>query len=569
MDQLQRLFGGLSWTQRIWLLIAAVGVGGGLTAFSRWSQERDFKPLYTNLAAEDAGALVGKLKEGGIEYRLGESGSVILVSSERVAEARLAMASAGLPKSGRIGFELFDKANFGASDFAEQVNYHRAIEGELERSVMSIAEVEQARVHLTLAKESLYSESRQPAKASVLVKLRPGARLSSQNIAAICQLTASAVPELSTDQVALVDTNGTLLSRPRRSMPGEGAESSEAALEYRRSIEKDLQNKIAATLDPILGMEHFRAGVSAEVDVTSADQSEEVYDSQKSAVLTSQTTHDGPASPLAAGGVPGTASNLPRPTAAASAPTGAGNYSRKTESVTYQPSRIVKHTKIPQGAVTKLSLSVLVDHTLRWEGSKRVVEPPPADKLKVIHDLVAAAVGFSIDRGDQLVVESFPFEATLTAEPPILTPASSPAPAPPNKLPIWAPPWLQKLMGSKNFPLIAGIGAAAMLSLLGVLVFVLMRRRRRKQVTVETATAAIAGNAAKELAAPEDVQKQLEAKMAEQMAQQVRREAEELMKLKLPEVTTKKTEVLTKHIAAEAKNNPALMAQVVRSWLNG
>ncbi len=570
MDQLQQLFGGLSWAQRIWLLIAAVAVGGGLTVFSRWSQERDFKPLYTNLAAEDAGALVGKLKEGGIEYRLGDNGSVILVLSERVAEARLAMASAGLPKSGRIGFELFDKANFGASDFAEQVNYHRAIEGELERSVMSIAEVEQARVHLTLAKESLYSESRQPAKASVLVKLRPGARLSPQNIAAICQLTASAVPELSADQVALVDTNGTLLSRPRRNMPGEGAGSSEAALEYRKSIEKDLQGKITATLDPILGMEHFRAGVSAEVDVTSADQSEEIYDPQKSAVLTSQTTHDGPASPLAAGGVPGTASNLPRPTAAAaSAATGAGSYSRKTESVTYQPSRIVKHTKIPQGAVTKLSLSVLIDHTLRWEGSKRVVEAPPPEKLKVIHDLVAAAVGFNMDRGDQLVVEAFPFEATLTAEPPILTPVSAPTSAPPNKLPSWAPPWLQKLMGAKNFLLIAGIGAAAMAMLLGVLVFVLMRKRKRKKMTAETATAAIAGSTAKELSAPEDIQKKMEAQMAEQAAQHARREAEELMKLKMPEVSTKKTEVLTKYIAAEAKSNPALMAQVVRSWLNG
>ncbi|MSV34241.1 MAG: flagellar M-ring protein FliF [Bryobacterales bacterium] len=570
MDQLNRLFGGLSWAQRIWLLIAAVAVGGGLTMFSRWSQERDFKPLYTNLAAEDAGALVGKLKESGIEYRLGENGSVILVLSERVAEARLAMASAGLPKSGRIGFELFDKANFGASDFAEQVNYHRAIEGELERSVMSITEVEQARVHLTLAKESLYSESRQPAKASVLVKLRPGARLSPQNIAAICQLTASAVPELSVDQVALVDTNGTLLSRPRRSLPGEGADSSEAALEYRKSIEKDLQNKIAATLDPLLGLEHFRAGVSADVDVTSADQSEEIYDPQKSAVLTSQTTQDGPASPLAAGGVPGTASNLPRPTAgAAAAPAGAGNFSRKTESVTYQPSRIVKHTKIPQGAVSKLSLSVLVDHTLRWEGSKRVVEPPSPEKLKVIHDLVAAAVGFSMDRGDQLVVEAFPFEATLAAEPPVITPVSSPASGPPNQLPAWMPQWLQKLMGAKNFLLIAGIGAAAMLVLLGVLVWVLMRSRKRKKITAEMATAAIAGDNVRELAAPEDLQKKLQAQMAEQAAQHARREAEELMKLKIPEVSTKKTEVLTKHIAAEAKTNPALMAQVVRSWLNG
>ena len=285
MDQLKRLLDRLSWAQRIWLVVAAVAVGGGLTAFSNWNKERGFKPLYTNLAADDAGALVSKLKENGLEYRLADNGASILVSSDRVAEARLAMASAGLPKSGRIGFELFDKANFGASDFAEQVNYHRAIEGELERSVMSIAEVEQARIHITWAKDSIYTESRQPAKASVLVKLRPGRRLSPQNVLAICQLAASAVPELSVDQVALVDTNGTLLSRPRRTLPGDGTDGGEAALEYRKSVEKDLQTKIAATLEPLLGAEHFRVGVSAEVDVTSADQNEEIYDPQKSAVL--------------------------------------------------------------------------------------------------------------------------------------------------------------------------------------------------------------------------------------------------------------------------------------------
>src|SRR5271157_5095524 len=134
------------------------------------------------------------MKETGTQFRLSEDGTSVLAPSARVAELRLQMAAAGLPKSGRIGFELFDKANFGASEFAEQVNYHRAIEGELERSVMSIREVEQARVHITMAKDSLYTEQREPAKASVLVKLRAAGTLSPQNVAAICQLTASAVP---------------------------------------------------------------------------------------------------------------------------------------------------------------------------------------------------------------------------------------------------------------------------------------------------------------------------------------------------------------------------------------
>src|SRR6266404_874736 len=221
MNQITQMFRRMTARQIILLAAAAIAVIGGLTALTHWNQERDFKPLFTGLAAEDAGPLLAKLRESGAEYRLADGGSTVMVSSGRVAELRLDMAAAGLPKSGRIGFELFDKANFGASEFAEQVNYHRAIEGELERSVMSIREVEQARVHVTMAKDSLYSESRQPAKASVLVKLRRAAALTPQNVAAICQLSASAVPGLSADQVSLVDTSGNLLNRPR---PGGSAD---------------------------------------------------------------------------------------------------------------------------------------------------------------------------------------------------------------------------------------------------------------------------------------------------------------------------------------------------------
>lgn len=560
MGQLKQLWDKLSWSQRIWMLVAAIAVGGGLVALSRWNDERDFKPLYTNLAAEDAGELVAKLKEGGIEYRLSENGGTILVSSARVAEARLAMAAQGLPKSGRIGYELFDKANFGASDFAEQVNYHRAIEGELERSIMSIREVEQARVHITMAKDSLYTDSRQPAKASILVKLRSGARLSPLNVTAICQLAANAVPELAPEQVSLVDTSGNLLNRARKVAASE--DDSDAALDYRKSVEKDLQAKIAATLDPLLGAEHFRAGVSAEVDLTSGEQSEENYDPQKSAVLSSQTSEDGPALP-AASGVPGTASNLPRPTSTPS--TGSSNFARKTSNTTYQPSRVVKHVKLPQGALKRISLAVLVDHSLRFEGRRRVIEAPSAEKLKVVHDLVAASVGLSMERGDQLVVESFPFESTLAAEPPVMLPA------PPGKPSIPLPPWLQKLIGTKNFALIAAIGAGATLLLLGGLVFLLMRSRgKKKRISAETAAHALAKGAARELApTSEDIQREMEQHMAEQAAHQAKLQAEELMKLRVPVVATKKTEVLSKHIGSESKKDPTAMAQVVRSWLSG
>lgn len=558
MNQLRQIFDRLSWAQRIWIAAAAVAVVAGLAWINHWNDERDFKPLFSGLADEDAGALVAKLRESGVEYRLAANGSTILVPSDKVAEMRLQMASAGLPKSGRIGFELFDKANFGASEFTEQVNYHRAIEGELERSVMSIREVETARVHITLAKDSLYSEARQPAKASVIVKLRHAGALSPQNIAAICQLTASAVPGLAADQVSLVDTNGDLLNRPRPNAAGDDVNATEATLDYRKSIEQGLQNKIASTLEPLFGSDHFRIGVSADVDLSSGEQSEEVFDPSKSVMVTSQRTEDGPAL-ASASGVPGTASNLPRPTSRPT--TGASNYSRHTENISYQTSRLVKHTRLPQGAVKKLSMSILVDHSVRWDGPKRIVEAPSAEKLKVIHDLVAAATGLDPARGDQLVVNAFPFESTLNAERGVAVEAAPPAAASP------LPPWLQKLVGQKNFVLIAGLGAAAMLALV-VGFLVMVSRMRRKRIAAELAAQALEAGQTREPTVAE-AQKDLEARMAGQAGEQARKDAEAMMQLKLPEVQTKKTEVIKKHIAAEAKKDPTAMAQVVRTWLNG
>ena len=559
MNQFKQIFDRLSWPQRIWIAVAVVLVVSGLAWTNHWNGERDFKPLFTGLADEDAGALVAKLHEGGVEYRLASGGSTILVPSDKVAEARLQMASAGLPKSGRIGFELFDKANFGASEFTEQVNYHRAIEGELERSVMSIREVETARVHLTLAKDSLYSEARQPAKASVIVKLRHAAALSPQNVAAICQLTASAVPGLSPDQVSLVDTSGNLLNRPRPNAAGDSSDASEATLDYRKSVELNLQNKIASTLEPLLGPDHFRIGVSADVDLTSGEQSEEVFDPAKSVMVSSQNTSDGPAL-SSASGVPGTASNLPNPSSKAT--TGASNYSRHTENISYQTSRLVKHTRLPQGGVKKLSLSILVDHSLRWEGAKRIVEAPSAEKLKVIHDLVAAATGLDPARGDQLVVDAFPFESTLHAEP------SDALPPAPLTVTTQLPPWLQKLMAQKNFATIAGVGAAAMLALVVGFLVVVSKMRNKKRAQAELALAALAGTKSKDNIVA-DAQKDLEARLAGQVGEQARKDAEAMLQLKLPEVQTKKTEVIKKHIAAEAKKDPTAMAQVVRTWLNG
>ena len=194
----------------------AIAVVAGVMGFSRWQRESGMRPLYTGLAPEDASAIVQKLHEGGVDYKITNNGTELLAPEDKVPELRLEMAGLGLPKTGRIGFEIFDKTNFGITDFAEHVNYRRALEGELERSIMAISEVQQARVHVTLPKDSVFTDAREPAKASVLVGLRPGTRLSSPNVIAITNLVSSAVEGLSPESVSVVDMNGNLLSRPRR-----------------------------------------------------------------------------------------------------------------------------------------------------------------------------------------------------------------------------------------------------------------------------------------------------------------------------------------------------------------
>jgi flagellar M-ring protein FliF len=434
MDQLKNLIRDLTIVQRVSIVLAVLIAGGAIAALLHYRQESDFRPLYTAMAPEDAAPVVQKLKESGVEYRLSEGGSVVMVPSARLAESRLTVAAAGLPKSGRIGFELFDKTNFGATELVEHINYQRALEGELERSVMSMAEVVQARVHLTFPRESVFLDQQQPAKASVMVKLRPGARLSAQNVLALSNLAASAVEGLSPDAVAVIDMDGNLLTRPKRASSGESQITSES-LEVRQQIEHDLVAKITATLEPLIGADQFRAGASVDCDLTSSEQEEETYNPDQSVMLTSQKSEDVNDRGSSIGGIPGTAANLPHPPSSGS--TGGGT-SHRTENVTYQSSRVVRHTRIPQGVVRKMSLSVLVGQPVHWEGSgksrRQVVVPPTPETMKTIRDLVAGVTGFDSTRGDQLIVETLPFESNVSEDMQQLVPSALPKP---NAQPAW------------------------------------------------------------------------------------------------------------------------------------
>ena len=537
MDQITTLISGLSLKQRISIIAAALAVVAGVIGFVHWKHEGDFRPLYTSMAPEDAAGVVQKLRETGVEYRLSDNGGSVMVPSGKLAESRLALAAAGLPKTGRIGFELFDKSNFGATEFVEHINYKRALEGELERSVMSLAEVEQARVHLTLPKESVFLDQQEPAKASVMVKLRPGAQISAQNVLAVTNLVASAVEGLTPDSVSVVDMDGRLLSRPKKAAAEDGSEITSEALEVRQQIEKNLVAKIGETLEPLLGAKGFRAGASVDYDLTSGEQQEETLDPSRSVMLSSQKTED-VTERAASSGVPGTAANLPQQ--ASSSGKEPNGVSRRTENVTYQTSRVIRHTKIPQGVIRRMSLAVLVDQSVRWEGEgaarRRVLAPPAPETLKTIKDLVAGVTGFNAERGDQLIVETLPFESSLNAEPPK---PLTPVPPPSNK----APGWLEFATKYRDLWAPAAFGLALLLVLMRG-IFRLARRAPAREVEVPDelqasaaraelgpATAEIAAGAIAAPAADED---------NSELAQRVR---------------------------MVAKREPELTANVLRMWL--
>jgi flagellar M-ring protein FliF len=548
MEQIQKLLKMLSVRQRWTILIAVVLASAGLYAFARFEQESGFRPLYNALSPEDAAVVVQKLKEGGTPYRLSANGATVSVPEEKVAELRLEMASAGVPKNGRIGFEIFDKTNFGMTDFAEHVNYRRALEGELERSVMSVSEVEQARVHISLPQDSVFLEARQPAKASVLVKIRQGATLPDSAVPAITHLVASAVEGLAPEAVSVLDMRGNLLNRPKRPS-GNGDDSSDTALEYQRKVEQDLTAKLNATLEPLVGAGRFRTAVSAECDLSSGEQSEESFDPTRSVMVTSQKTEDVSSPSHPAGGVPGTASNLPNSPPSQTAV--GGGVSRKTENVNYQTSRTVKRTVLPQGAIKRLSVSLLLDHEVRWEGTganlKRVLEPPSAERLKSIHDLVAAAAGLNMERGDQLIVESLPFESTLNLDPPA---SSAPAPAPAAQKKLTP---AQKLMSD---PKVFGGAAAGVVAILGGTIFLMMRRKK--------SASANAVQVAQRLAAGEDDGLVVARPAA---GTDTWAPSGAVSGSSVPALSPARVEVLTNQLRATAQKDSEICAGILRGWL--
>jgi flagellar M-ring protein FliF len=384
-----------------------------------WSRAPDYRVLYSNVSDQDGGAIVAALQQANVPYKFSDAGGAILIPADQVHEMRLRLASQGLPKSGSVGFELMDNQKFGISQFAEQINYQRALEGELERTIESISTVKSARVHLAIPKPTVFVRDREAPSASVMVNLYPGRMLDEGQVVAITHMVASAVPDLPVRNVTIIDQDGNLLTQA--GVSGSGLDATQ--LKYVQQIERNTQQRIDAILGPMFGAGNAHSSVSADIDFSRHESTSERYapnnDPQQAAIRSQQTSTATEMSQGGASGVPGALSNQPPQPASAPIVASANGASgvtttpisdHKDSTTNYELSKTVSHTEQGIGGIKRLSVAVVVNY-MRVVDAKghATMQPVPADKLAQVKLLVSDAMGYDKARGDSVNVETSAF----------------------------------------------------------------------------------------------------------------------------------------------------------------
>jgi flagellar M-ring protein FliF len=411
---------------RMPLIIAVAILAVVVAGLVMWSRQPDYRVLFSNLSDRDGGAIVAALQQGNIPYKIAESGGAILVPSEAVHETRLRLASQGLPKNGSVGFELMDNQKFGISQFAEQVNYQRALEGELEKTIASISSVREARVHLAIPKPTVFVREKELPTASVMLNLYPGRALDESQTLAIQHMVSSAVADMPVKNVTIVDQDGNLLTQQSVS---NGLDASQ--LKYVQQIERNTQTRIDTILAPLFGAGNAHSQVSADIDFSKLEQTAESYgpnaNPQATAIRSQQSSESKESAGSSAGGVPGALSNTPP--AAASAPIDAAASGadgaktapvnlRKDTTTNYEVDRTVRHYEQPMGGIKRLSVAVVVNYQKHVDAKGIVtMQPLAADKLAQVQQLVKDAMGYDEKRGDSVNVVNSTFLVDSTVIP--------------------------------------------------------------------------------------------------------------------------------------------------------
>lgn len=423
VEQVKQFWGSRTGLQKSLLLGGAGATALMLTLFVRLIASPDYKPLYKDLDPADAQALATQLDSQNIPHQISADGKEVSVPADKLDAARMMTATQGQPHSGRMGFELFDKMSWGQTEFDEKVAYQRALEGELERTIGTLADVQQARVHLVMPTDSVFLDRQRSAKAAVILRLRHNG-LSKDAVVAISRLVSGAVDELKPEDVSIIDADSERSLGLAHDGPG-GDQDEEARL----------TNRLINTLEPVVGTNAIRASVNVDFVEASTDENDEKYDPAVSALLTMQRTEDSASGTSIPSGVPGASSNIPaakpaKPAGQASQPnnaqaaqtstaTSGPSQSSKTESAQYGVNKSIIHTITPAGGIRRISAALLVDDTIvRTTDNKGKVkvtrQKRSQDELNRIQELAEAAIGFDAKRGDTISVQNLSFDSGST-----------------------------------------------------------------------------------------------------------------------------------------------------------
>lgn len=416
--------GSLSSGQLATMAAVFVAVVALVAGSAYWINTPTYTLLYSDMDAEAASNIVARLKSENIPYQLDAGGRAVRVPAERVDELRLELASQGLPSSGRIGFEIFDRTQFGATEFLEHVNYRRALEGELARTIATIGQVQTARVHIAMAKESLFTTGSEPAKASVVLKLRNNKPLTAGTINGIAGLVSASVESLRPESVVIVDTFGRRLSGP-----GDDADDTNGLqVDRQRRMEQDLTQRVVALLEPVVGADRVRVNVSARLSAETQEETEEKFDPET--VIRSRQVSSDTGSNTVNSGVAGARANAPAGASTATVDTTQTTQQeqqagRMSETTNFEVSKLTRHKLAPPGQIARLSVAVIVDddHVTETDATGKTEtknKPRTAEDLQRIQQLVAASVGLDSERGDQITVENIAFnEIAMTPDVPV------------------------------------------------------------------------------------------------------------------------------------------------------
>lgn len=527
-----------------------------------WSRTPTYEPLFSHLSAVESGEVINSLKRAGIQYQLDSANGVILVPSADIQQARIKLATEGLPRSSGVGFESLDKSQgFGVSQFMENARYQHALEGELARSITSLSNIRSARVHLAIPKQSAFVRNRRQATASVVINRFLGANLSDEEISGIVYLVSSSVNELAPDQVTIVDQKGQLLTAG-----GSSTSLGQTSRQRKQTagLESEYGRRIEEILTPIVGMGKVKARVSADVDYTVTEQTQEQFDPNSKVMRSEQLTSQSRTGAAITGGIPGALSN--QPPAAASAPettaatassgtdnTASANADTTANNPTAQPSsssskaihnfevdKTIRHIQLATGKVTRLSIAVVIDQLTAVDANGKPVTHmlTPEEENRFL-SLAKQAVGFSTVRGDTITLVNAPFSIP-----------ESPEPFP--ELPIWKQPWVWD---------IAKQAAAGIFLLL--LVFLVIRPAFKSLTGRELAErGAQRGN---EALGVEAQQRELSATGETQPALGAPLGQGEIVQLEAPGTGYEQQLAMAQQMV---KDDPKRVAQVVRGWIN-